>query len=266
MMAEGQNSWRIPSGQSQLRKNDIHVWASCIDVAPTTLAALAASLSDGERMRAKKFRFRQHQNRFIARRGLLRAILGRYLQIEPEGVDFNYTPYGKPELTSEFGSSGIHFNISHSEAMALVAVTAIGPVGIDIERIRRGKDAAALLDWCCRPSERELFDNLIAQDKQLAFYNLWTRKEAYLKATGEGITELLREVEVSCLPEEPARLIAVSGDSSIALRWSICNLTPAPEFVAAVAIEAKKMRLQCWEVAPDGFPASVLLPGFSKEM
>ncbi len=142
--------------------------------------------------------------------------------------------------------------------MALVAVTTIGPVGIDIEHKQGDKDAAALLNWCCQPSESELFDNLTTQDKQLAFYNLWTRKEAYLKATGEGITELLGQVEVTCLPEEPARFVAISGDSEIASRWSICNLTPAPEFAAAVAIEAKNFKLQCWKFDSSVSPVEVL--------
>ncbi len=115
MIAERKSPWPIPPDEFLLRENDIHVWASCIDVAPAAFKALAASLSEGERMRAKKFRFRQHQYRFIAGRGLFRVILSHYLQIEPGCVDFNYNRYGKPELTSEFGSSGIHFNIAHSE-------------------------------------------------------------------------------------------------------------------------------------------------------
>jgi 4'-phosphopantetheinyl transferase len=256
MTTEDMIQWGIAPGQPCLSEDEIHVWASCLDVAPTISAVFAVSLSEGERMRAKKFRFRQHQNFFIAGRGLLRAIMSYYLQVEPARVEFKYNLQGKPDLTRPFDSSGIHFNLAHSEDLALFAVTRIGPVGIDVERIRVNEDARELMNWFCSPRERELFDNLAAQEKQLAFFNLWTRKEAFLKATGEGITQLLNQVEVAFRPGEPARFIAVSGDSERAYRWSVHDLSPAPDFVAAVAIQAKNVRLRCWKADRNLFDAA----------
>jgi 4'-phosphopantetheinyl transferase len=243
----------IQPGQLQLSEDEIHIWASCLDVARTALTVFAASLSKEERIRAKKYRFRRHQYRFIAGRGLLRAIVSQYLHIDPAKLVFEYNSHGKPEVTRQFNSSGIHFNLSHSDDMALFAVTIVGPVGIDIERLRLIKDAGELVNWFCSPRERELFQNLDSREKQRAFFHLWTRKEAFLKATGEGISRLLNQVEVSFRPREPAQLIAVLGESKRATRWSIHGLSPAPGFVAAVAIQAKNVRLRCWKWGPNLF-------------
>ena len=256
MIAESTISWHIPSGQPPLSQDEIHVWASCLDVAPTASAVFGASLSEGERMRAKKFRFQQHKSRFIVGRGLLRAIMSHYLQVEPARVEFKYNLQGKPELTRPFDSSGIHFNLAHSEDLALFTVTTIGPVGIDVERIQANKDARELVKWFCSPCEQELFENLAPQEKQLAFFNLWTRKEAFLKATGEGIAQLLSQVEVAFQPGKPARFIAVSGDSERASRWSVRDLSLGPDFAAAVAIQAKNFRLRCLKLSPKMFNAA----------
>lgn len=256
MTAEKMIPWRVPLGQPALSEEGIHVWVSRLDVAPGVSAVFGASLSEGEQMRAKQFRFRQHQSRFIAGRGLLRAIVSRYLQVEPARVEFKYNLHGKPELTRPFDGSGIHFNLAHSEDLALLAVTKIGPVGIDVERIRVNRDARELVNWFCSPRERELFENLAAHEKQLAFFNLWTRKEAFLKATGEGITQLLSQIEVAFRPGEPARFIAVSGDSEKASRWSVHDLSPASDFAAAVAIQAKNVRLRFGKLNPNLFGAA----------
>ena len=247
MISKEMIPWRIELDQPLLSEDEIHIWAACIDVAPTVSAALAVSLSEEERTRANRFRFRQHQSRFIAGRGLLRAIVSHYLQIEPARVEFKYNSEGKPELTRPFDGSGIHFNLTHSEDLVLIAVTTIGPVGIDVERVRVNKDAKELVNWFCSPRERELFETLAAQEKQLAFFNLWTRKEALLKATGEGIAQLLSQVEVTFRPGEPARFIAVSGDSERGSRWSVYNLSPAPHFVAAVVIQTEDAQLRLWK-------------------
>ena len=230
-----------------LNENEIHLWASYLDLEPTVLEAFMASLAEVERLRAKTFRFKQHQNRFIAGRGLLRLILSQYLQIESDRVEFQYNAQGKPNLSSTFESSGIHFNLTHSEGIALLAVTRIGPVGIDVERIRMINDAKELVNRFFSESESDSFQNLGLNEKRIAFFNLWTCKEAFLKATGEGITQLLNQVEVSFRPGKPARLIAVSGDSERASLWSVHNLSPAPDFAAAVAIQAENVRLRCWK-------------------
>lgn len=233
-----------PPDSSQLAGDEIHVWAAQLTVDRDILEAHIATLSPDEKARAERFRFDKHRHRFVVGRGVLRNILGRYLQVDPASLRFDYLTNGKPALTREFARAGIHFNLSHSEDLALVAVTRIGIVGVDVEWVRAIDDVDALVARFFSPRENELFQKVSSSEKPAAFFNLWTRKEALLKATGEGITRSLSLVEVSFLPGELARLLAVSGDTVKAAQWSLLDLQPASGFVGAVAIEARDVSLK----------------------
>lgn len=235
--------WPPPPEVLQLASDEIHVWAAPLAIARGILNAYAATLSPDEKARAERFKFEKHRHRFIAGRGMLRTILGRYLLADPATLRFDYLTNGKPALAS-YASRGIHFNLSHSEDLALVAVTRIGIVGVDVESVRAIEDADGLVARFFSPRENETFQKVPSGEKPAAFFNLWTRKEALLKATGEGITRSLSLVEVSFLPGEPARLLAVSGDTVKAARWSLVDLQPARGFVGAVAIEVKDFSLK----------------------
>jgi 4'-phosphopantetheinyl transferase len=228
----------------------VHVWAAHLDLEPEGLAVLSATLSATERQRAARFRLERHRNRFIAGRGFLRLVLSRYLQVEPAGVRFDYGPHGKPELAGRLAGSGLHFNLAHSEEIALLAVTRAGPVGVDVERVRPLAEAAALVARFFSPREGTAYRNLPADQQREAFFNLWTRKEAWLKATGEGIAHSLHQVEVSFLPGEPARLLRVPAGRVPEGCWSLHHLEPAPGFVGAVAIGADQAQLGCrrWDM------------------
>lgn len=230
--------WPPPPEGLRLAGSEIHVWAAPLSVGRNILEGYAATLSPDEKARAERFRFEKHRDRFIAGRGMVREILGRYLQSQPAALRFDYLMNGKPALAGKFASGGIHFNLSHSEDLALVAVTRIGIVGVDVECVREIKEVDDLVARFFSRRENELFQKVPSPEKPVAFFNLWTRKEALLKATGEGITRSLSLVEVSFLPGEPARLLAVSGDTAKAAQWSLRELQPAQEFVGAVAIQA----------------------------
>ena len=187
-------------------------------------------------MRANKFKFEKHRSRFIAGRGMLRAILGQYLHARPADLRFDYLSNGKPVLSGEFASAGIHFNLAHTADLALVAVTRIGMVGVDVESVRPVKNVDELVARFFSPRENDLFQKVPEDEKPAAFFNLWTRKEALLKATGEGITRSLSLVEVSFLPGEPARLLAISGDAEAGEGWGLRELAPATGFTGAVAV------------------------------
>ena len=231
----------------QLTGSEIHVWATTLAPAPEQLQKTLPTLSVDELARAKRFKFDQHRNRFIAGRGALRAILGRSLGASPAALRFEYQANGKPELAREFASAGIHFNLAHTEDLALVAVTRIGVVGVDVEGVRPIKNADELVARFFSPRENELFQKVSNAEKPAAFFNLWTRKEALLKATGEGITRSLSLVEVSFLPGEAARLLAVSGDAEKAAQWSLRELSPATGFTGAIAIQARDVDAKCWK-------------------
>jgi 4'-phosphopantetheinyl transferase len=229
--------WPGRSDAAPLAANEIHVWAVALDALPEALQNFSTTLSPEETERAKKFKFEKHRNRYIAGRGALRAILGPYLHLPAPELRFVYLSNGKPALGEDFANAGIHFNLAHTEDLALVAVTRIGRIGVDVERVRPVKNLDELVARFFSSRENDLFQKVPEPQKPAAFFNLWTRKEALLKATGEGITRSLSLVEVSFLPGDAARLMAISGDEAAARAWYMHELTPGMGFTAAVAVE-----------------------------
>jgi 4'-phosphopantetheinyl transferase len=242
--------WPARSDAAPLADSEIHVWATTLAVPADKFAALAATLSPEETERAHKFKFERHRNRFIAGRGALRGILGPYLRAHPADLRFIYSANGKPALAEGFADAEIHFNLAHSEDLALVAVTRAGRVGVDVEGVRPVKNVEDLVARFFSQRENEAFQKIPDDQKPAAFFNLWTRKEALLKATGEGITRALSLIEVSFLPGEPARLLAISGDAALAAQWSLRELSPATGFTGALAIQAQEISVQCWKWIP----------------
>ena len=243
--------WPSASSAPQLAADEVHVWAVSLCARSGAWQALTAALSLDEKERAGKFKFEKHRNRFIAGRGGLREILGKYLQAKPAALRFTYSNNGKPALAAEFAGAGVHFNVAHSEDLALVAVTRIGAIGVDVECIRPVKEMDELVARFFSARETELFRELRADEKPAAFFNLWTRKEALLKVTGEGITRSLSLVEVSFLPGEVPRLLAIAGDTSKASRWTLRELSPAPGFTGALTIQAQDVNVRCgkWDAS-----------------
>jgi 4'-phosphopantetheinyl transferase len=224
----------------------VHVWAATLDLTPAALAASSTTLCAAEIERANRFRLMRDRNRFVAGRGLLRVLLSRYLQIEPRQIEFVYGAQGKPSLGKAFLGSGLEFNLAHSHNLALLAVTNAGPVGVDVERIDPMADTRQLVARFFSARESAAFDRLPTDLKPAAFFNLWTRKEAWLKATGEGVGHLLDQVEVSFAPGAPARLLSLPGNARTAESWDLYDLSPAPGFAAALAIAVRNLRLCCW--------------------
>lgn len=245
--------WPYPPANWLLENTDVHIWAAPLDIPSDALSRLTATLSPPEQERAARFRFEQHRNPFVAAHGLLRLLLSRYLQTEPSAVQFAYGAHGKPSLAARGASSGLHFNLTHSENLALLAVTRAAPLGVDVEQIRMPADADQLVARFFSARENAAFQSLPAAQKPVAFFNLWTRKEAWLKATGEGIGYLLNRVEVSFLSNEPARLLALPDNSAPLTHWALHDLSPAPGFAAALAIAHPTARLHCWR-APEPIP------------
>ena len=230
----------------RLAENEVQVWAQWLNVSVEQLANFSATLSSSEKERAAKFKFGVHRDRYIAGRGFLRQTLSRYLQIPPCELDFNYSANGKPTLISDAKSAPLHFNLAHSGDLALLAVTRMGAVGVDVESIRPVKDADYLVERFFSERENLLFQKLAPEEKPGAFFNLWTRKEALLKATGEGISGGLNRVEVSFLANEPACLLAINGSEEQAREWTLHAMQLAQNFVGAVAIQVRPVQFAMW--------------------
>jgi len=242
-----EHPWRPPPADLTLSSNDVHVWHATLDQPVTCVQQLARTLSDDERMRAGRFYFEQDRKRFIVGRGVLRAILGRYVGIEPSRLQFCYGSQGKPYLAERFDGGTLRFNLAHSHELALYAFTRRREIGIDLEHVCAEVACEPIAARFFSPRESATLRALPATVKQKAFFTCWTRKEAYIKARGEGLSLPLDQFDVSLAPGEPATLLNMRGDPLEASRWSLQELIPSPGYVAALAVEGHGWRLACWE-------------------
>ncbi len=239
--------WSIPPKNLNLEPDEVHVWRASLNVANSTVEDLLTTLCAAEKQRAERFHFHKDRKHFIVARGLLRIILGRYLDREPSGLSFCYNEYGKPELHSPDGKQLIHFNISHSHELALIAVTQNCDVGVDLEYVRTDFPCEEIAQSCFSPREIAVLHQLPATLKSLVFFTGWTRKEAYVKATGKGLSLPLNQLDVSLLPGEPAKLLNAQWDAQEAERWSLRELIPGSGYVAALATAAGNWQIKCWQ-------------------
>jgi 4'-phosphopantetheinyl transferase len=223
-----------------LGTNEIHIWCASLNQPVLRFQWL---LSIDERMRAERFHFETDRKRFIVRRGILRMILGHYLDIEPSRLQFCYGENGKPALADIFGKGTVQFNLSHSEGVALYAFTRDREIGVDIELIRDISEMEQIAERFFSTREKAVFHTLTNSRRKKAFYNCWTRKEAFIKATGEGLSLSLDGFDVSLAPGEPASLLRIEGDRKAASRWSIQEVETAIGFAGAVAMEGQIGRI-----------------------
>jgi 4'-phosphopantetheinyl transferase len=240
--------WLPPPNKRSLSCNEVHVWHACLDRNGADVQSLEGILSADERGRAQRFRFDKDRQRFIVARGVLRLILASYLELEPGQLRFCYGPHGKPGLDTPSTQKTLSFNASHCDGIALYAVARQRKVGIDIERIRTDFAYEPIAERFFSPRENTMLRGLqTAQVRGRAFFNCWTRKEAYIKAKGEGLSLPLDQFDVSLAPGDPAMLLESRGDPLEASRWSLHDLDPGPDYAAALAVEGHGVRLARWE-------------------
>lgn len=243
-----ESDWKSPPIDLRLGSDEIHVWRASLCPPPATLARLQEMLSPDERTRAACFRFSEHRNRFKAGRGIQREILSRYLGITPDAITFHYSPHGKPELDSLTDRSGIRFSVSNSGGLALYALALEHAVGVDLEELRPMSDAEAIARRFFSARERETFLSLPEAAREVAFFHCWVRKEAYIKAAGEGLSVPLDQFDVAFAPGETARLLGIRGSPNEAERWTLRELDPGDGYVGALVTQAKTgpLRLFDW--------------------
>jgi 4'-phosphopantetheinyl transferase len=233
----------------RLQSDEIHLWCVWLDD-PRAVKDLLAVLSEDERERAARFAKELFRDRFVVGRGMLRAILAKYLAAEPRELQFRYSDYGKPVLAPPWGSHGLRFNLSHCEGLGLLAVAA-REVGTDVEHVRPVSDMSQLVERCFSAEEKARWRQLPREAQPMAFFRAWTRKEAWLKAVGCGFSFPLDEVGVTFAPGEPARVLSVRGDAAKAAAWSLDSCEPAPGHVAAVAVHGMPpTRVSRWRWEP----------------
>ena len=231
--------WLVPPNVFDLPRGVVHVWRGSLARSQAERDVLWRFLSPDERARAERFHFEVHRHHFIVGRGLLRWLNGRYLSIAPQDIQFRYGAYDKPTLVTELA---LQFNVSHSHEGLVIAFCWETAVGVDIEYINRKLDD---MDNIARrffsAAESAAYLSAADSEKPDTFFNCWTRKEAFIKAVGQGLSFPLDEFEVSLLPAEPARLLNVRGSEQEAARWSMKSFDPFPGYRAALIVESQNL-------------------------
>ena len=240
-------TWRLASRALVLGREEVHVWRADLDQLSSEADNHRLNLAADEQARADRFYFQKDRDHFIVARGVLRAILGIYLNRTPQSLAFDYNSHGKPALALPTHDDDIRFNISHSHGVALYAVTRGRELGIDVERIRRDLEVAEIAGRFFSRREVAVLRALPTDSQRTAFFLGWTRKEAYIKARGDGLSIPLDQFDVSLTPGEPAPLLSTRPDSSEAARWSLYNLVVSPDFAAALAVEGQGCALSFWQ-------------------
>jgi 4'-phosphopantetheinyl transferase len=249
-LIQPQGVWLEPPERLSLERDDVHVWRISLDQGRIVSRTLWPLLMPDERQRAGRYHFEKDRRRFIIARGALRRILGRYLNLPPERIEFSYSRYGKPALGHAAQAGDIRFNVSHSHDLALCAVAYGREVGLDVEFIREELAELSIAESYFSPAEVATLRALSPELHKIAFFNCWTRKEAYVKACGEGLSYPLQRFSVSLIPGERARLLSVDEPHE-ADRWSLVELFQQNNYVAALVVEGGAPRLRCWQY-PDG--------------
>lgn len=236
---------------ADLKAAETHIIRASLLLCHTTISRLGAILSSDEHERAARIYLAEHRRRYIASRGLLRSILGTYLDAAPRSLRFTHGSKGKPGLDCNEYTNRVMFSVSHSDGLALYAIARDGMVGVDVEHIRCGIDLDRIARNFFSRAEYAAYINLPQNEKTEAFFRCWTRREAFIKAIGEGWMYPLERFDVSIggRPE----LLRLDGNSALCGKWSIHHLNPAEGFIGALAVSGTSDTVRTFTYEEDRF-------------
>ncbi len=238
--------WCTPPPELSLPAHAVHVWRAELGLEAAYLRRLEQNLSADERGRASRFRFARDRARFIGARGLLREILALYLNASPGRLSFGYSTHGKPFLAGEEHST-LRFNVSHSFDAMLLAIAHMREVGVDVEGVRNnGVASEEIGETVLSEPEKQALARFRGEDKRTTFLQFWTRKEAYIKADGRGVSLPLARIDVSSPEGQVAALDEATGEWRTCPRWELRTLAPVPGYVAALVAEGQDWSLALW--------------------
>jgi 4'-phosphopantetheinyl transferase len=237
-------TWSEPPESLSLATGDVHVWRVELNQPEPLLEKFRETLEEQELDRASRFHFEKHRRHFTAGRGVLRQLLSQYLGTKPEQLRLSYGAYGKPALNGEHKDSRLRFNMSHSHEVALFAFAEDRELGVDVEHIRTDFASEEVARRFFSRREVETFNALPRHDQVAAFFKCWTRKEAFIKVIGKGLSQPLDKFDVTL--GQPAALLWVSGDD--ASRWSLYDLEVGGDYAGALAVEGQVSRIRCWHM------------------
>lgn len=241
----GPTDWTTPPQDLNLPPSEIHLWRATLDVVPAMVRQFAETLALDEQSRATRFIFEKDRNHFVAARGILRQLLGIYLRCPPETVGFNYGEAGKPALRSNSPRIPIHFNVSHSYGVAVFAFGNGRELGVDVQKILPDFATEDIAQRYFSPRELEELRSLPPSLRSEGFFNCWTRKEAYVKACGEGLRIPLASFDVNLAPGIHAAFLR--GVNPI---WQIVAFAAAKSFPAALVYDGSLCGLRFLTMHP----------------
>jgi 4'-phosphopantetheinyl transferase len=242
------SDWVIAPHPKVLDRGDVHVWLADLDQPEIVVEQMAQTLSPEEQLHAERFHFARDRRRYITAHGMMRAILADYLNTMPQQVRFITGEYGKPALAPDQGQ--LSFNLSHSEGLALLACAYGRELGVDIEYMRPLDDIDLIAAHFFAPAERAVLSQVAPEQKLQAFYACWTRKEAYIKAIGMGLTMPLDHFVVSLAPHEDAHLLWVKDQPQEPDRWQLRALTPPTDYAATLLVAGAGWNFSCYRWQP----------------
>ena len=232
-----------------LGANEIHIWTASLNRDELFIENLHEFITKNEQIKADKFHFQKDQKNYIISHGLLRIILSRYLIQKPNQIQFSISKYGKPSLQNNPGDEILSFNMSHSADKVIYAITRNRMIGIDIERIVEVYPCEEIAEnFFSTKENNELLKLEPGKPREIAFFTTWTRKEAYIKARGEGLSVPLDQFDVAVSKDEPAKLIANRMDPEEVTRWTLIDLKTSPGYVSTLAAEGSDLRISYREI------------------
>jgi 4'-phosphopantetheinyl transferase len=226
-----------------LGQDDVHVRIASLDYRQSERSFFKSILAADEINRANRFHFQRDRERFVAGRGLLRVILSSYVGVPPDEIIFTYGSQGKPELRRQVGHAVIRFNLAHSDGTAIYAITQDRPVGVDIEWVTDNFPVESVAEHFFSTIEVAALRSLPPHMQRVAFFKCWTRKEAFIKALGDGLSCPLSDFDVSVTPGEAARLLHVRWAPEEASRWCMEDIESVPNCAAAIVISGPQCRM-----------------------
>ena len=232
------NKWNAAPADFSLNPDQIHIWSIALDIDIKTQIKYWKVLSEEERQRADSFKFLKDKIKYVACRGVLRQLMGKYLGERAKSVSIEYIKNGKPHHNSNF-----EFNVSHSKDMAVIAFTYDTILGIDIEFIHRKIEFDQIAKRFFSSSEAEIVINASQGPIHKYFYNCWTRKEAFIKALGDGLSFPLDQFEVSCTPDDVPKLLSTKWDEKEVEEWSLWAFEKNEDYVGALAVRGPEKQL-----------------------
>lgn len=228
-----------------MKRAEIDLWIGRLVASEEQHRSLYDVLSEDEKRRADAFRFEKHRSSYVIGRGLLRSILATYLELDPNDISFTYGSHGKPFLRP-LRVPTLQFNVAHAEACVLYALSRDCPLGVDVERVRELSDYDSLAKRFFASSESAEILSVDAVDRMKAFFNCWTRKEAFVKAVGKGLSIPLDSFEVSVRPGQPSKFKSLPTKSSAPPHWSLVHIEPGDGYVGALAFPMLHGSVRVW--------------------